>query len=62
MTMKQTRVPVAAKTEKGDVIQGLYEVNLEVDWTSDNEPQARNLFLCAPRAIVSAAAASRSWR
>ena len=41
MTMKQSRRPVAAKNEKGDEIQGLYEVDLEVDWTSENEPQSK---------------------
>lgn len=43
MTMNQSRHEVAAKNEKGDVIHGLYEVDLEVDWTSDHEPQARKL-------------------
>jgi len=43
MTMKQTRQPVPAKNEKGNVIHGLYQVDLEVDWTSENEPQARKL-------------------
>jgi Tfp pilus assembly protein PilV len=44
MTMLQTRKPVVAKNEKGDVIEGLYEVDLEVDWKSGNQPQARKLF------------------
>ena len=43
MTMKQARHPVAAKNEKGDVIEGLYQVDLEVDWKSENEPQAKKL-------------------
>ena len=43
MTLKQSRRPVAAKTEKGVAITGLYEVDLEVDWTSDNEPQSRRI-------------------
>jgi hypothetical protein len=43
MTMRQTREPVPAKNEKGNVIHGLYQVDLEVDWTSDNQPQARKL-------------------
>jgi Tfp pilus assembly protein PilV len=43
MNMVQTRKPVVAKNEKGDVIQGLYQVDLEVDWKSGNEPQARKL-------------------
>jgi hypothetical protein len=43
MTIKQSRIPVAAKTEKNIVITGLYEVDLEVDWTSDNQPQARKI-------------------
>ncbi len=41
MTMKQSRHAVQAKNEKGAEITGLYEVDLEVDWTSDNEPQSR---------------------
>jgi len=43
MTMKQARRSVPAKDEKGKAISGIYEVDLEVDWTSDNEPQARKL-------------------
>jgi len=43
MTMVQSRHPVVAKNEKGDVIQGLYQMDLEVDWKSGNEPQARKL-------------------
>jgi len=41
MTMKQSRVVVPARNEKNQDILGLYQVNLEVDWTSDNEPQSR---------------------
>jgi len=41
MTLKQSRHPVTAKNEKGDLITGLYQINLEVDWTSENEPQSR---------------------
>jgi hypothetical protein len=43
MTMKQSRHPIEAKNEKGIDITGLYEVDLEVDWTSDNEPQSKSL-------------------
>ena len=43
MTILQSRHPVVAKNEKGAVIEGLYEVDLEVDWKSGNEPQARKL-------------------
>jgi len=43
MTMRQVRHPVTAKNEKGDIIQGLYQVDLEVDWTTENQPQARKL-------------------
>jgi type II secretory pathway pseudopilin PulG len=43
MTLKQSRKPVPAKNEKGIALTGLYEVDLEVDWTSDNEPQSREL-------------------
>ncbi len=41
MTIKQTRHQVIAKNEKNADILGLYEVDLEVDWTSDNLPQSR---------------------
>ena len=41
MTIKQSRHPVAARNEKNAVINGLYEVDLEVDWTTENEPQSR---------------------
>jgi Tfp pilus assembly protein PilV len=41
MTIKQSRHAVQAKNEKGDEIIGLYEVDLEVDWTSGNQPQSR---------------------
>jgi Tfp pilus assembly protein PilV len=44
MTLKQSRRPVPAKDEKGNVINGIYQINLEVDWTDDNEPQSRSLF------------------
>jgi Tfp pilus assembly protein PilV len=43
MTVLQTRHRVVAKNEKGDVIQGLYEMDLEVDWKSGGEPEARKL-------------------
>ncbi len=43
MTIKQSRIPVVAKNEKNAVITGLYEVDLEVDWKSDNQPQARKI-------------------
>ncbi len=43
MTMKQTRTRVAAKTEKNEVITGLYEIDLEVDWQSGNEHQAKKI-------------------
>ena len=43
MTMKQARHLVAAKNEKKNVINGIYQVDLEVDWTSEHEPQARKL-------------------
>jgi type II secretion system protein I len=41
MTLKQSRRPVSAKTEKGDKILNLYQVDIEVDWTTDHEPQSR---------------------
>jgi len=43
MTIKQSRRPVVAKDEKGGVIQGIYEVDLEVDWKSGNEPESKAL-------------------
>jgi len=43
MTVKQTRQPVVAKNEKNEVINGLYQVTLEVDWTSGNEPQSKQI-------------------
>ncbi len=41
MTLKQSRHPVNAKNEKNEEITGLYEVDLEVDWTTENQPQSR---------------------
>ena len=41
MTMKQSRHPLSVKNEKNQDIMGLYQVDLEVDWTSDHEPQSR---------------------
>ena len=52
MTMKQSRVPVVAKTEKNVIITGLYEVDLEVDWQSENEPQARKISFYVLRRIA----------
>ena len=43
MTLRQSRHPIAAKDEKNNPITGLYEVDLEVDWTSANEPQSRTI-------------------
>jgi prepilin-type N-terminal cleavage/methylation domain-containing protein len=43
MKMKQTRKAVGAKNEKNVDLTGLYQINLEVDWTSDNQPQARTI-------------------
>ena len=41
MTLKQTRHEVMAKNERGEEIMGLYEVDLEADWKSENEPQSK---------------------
>jgi Tfp pilus assembly protein PilV len=41
MTLKQSRHQVVAKDEKGGAILGLYEVDLEVDWTSGTEPESK---------------------
>jgi Tfp pilus assembly protein PilV len=41
MTIKQERHAVSAKDEKNNVILGLYEVDVEVDWTSANEPESK---------------------
>lgn len=43
LTLKQTRTPLDAKNEKDVVLTGLYNVELEVDWTSGNEPQSKTL-------------------
>jgi len=43
MTLKQSRRQVSAKNEKGVEINGIYEVDLEVDWTTENEPQSREI-------------------
>jgi Tfp pilus assembly protein PilV len=43
MTLKQSRRPVAAKDEKGNALHNLFQMDLEVDWTDDNEPQSRSL-------------------
>ena len=43
MTLRQTRKPVAAQNEKQQVLHGLYQVTLEVDWTSGNEPQSKTI-------------------
>ena len=43
LTFKQARQPVDAKDEKNHAILGLYEVDLEVDWTSANEPESKSL-------------------
>ena len=41
MTMHQSRHQVAAKDDKGGEILGLYEVDLEVDWTSGNDAESK---------------------
>jgi hypothetical protein len=41
MTMKQSRHPLNVKNEKNQDIMGLYQMDLEVDWTSGNEPESR---------------------
>ena len=41
ITIKQSRHAVKARNEKGVEIDGLYEVDLEADWTTQNEPQSR---------------------
>jgi hypothetical protein len=43
MTMKQSRHTVPAKDDKGGQLLGLYEVDLEVDWTSGTEPESKSL-------------------
>jgi len=45
MTLKQTRRPLNKQNEKKEMLDGLYEVNLEVDWLSGGEPQAKALSL-----------------
>lgn len=41
MSIHQSRHVVAAKNEKDNEIKNLYEVDLEVDWKADGEPQSR---------------------
>jgi hypothetical protein len=43
MTMKQSRRPLNAKNEKNEPLSGLYEVEIEADWTSGSEPQSKKL-------------------
>ena len=45
LTLKQTRAPLNFQNEKKEALDGLYEVSLEVDWTSGGEPQAKTLSL-----------------
>jgi Tfp pilus assembly protein PilV len=43
ISIKQSRIVVKAKNEKNQDIQGLYQVDLEADWTTENEPQSRTI-------------------
>jgi prepilin-type N-terminal cleavage/methylation domain-containing protein len=43
MKLKQSRQPLQEKNEKGQDIVGLYQMNIEVDWTADNQPQTKSL-------------------
>lgn len=43
MTIHQSRKAVTARNEKGAVINNLYEVDMEVDWTIGAEPQAKKV-------------------
>ena len=50
MTMKQKRVEVKRKNEKGQDIAGLYAVTLDLSWKSRGETQTRTLqFYVYPR-------------
>lgn len=50
MTLKQKRVELKRKNEKGQNIAGLYEVTLDVSWKSHGATQTRSLqFYVYPR-------------
>ena len=50
MKMKQTRVPLKRKNEKGQDITGIYAVTLEVTWKADGQDLSRELnFYVYPR-------------
>jgi hypothetical protein len=50
MKMKETRVPLKRKNEKGQEINGIYAVKLEVSWRADNQDLSRELnFYVYPR-------------
>lgn len=50
MTLKQSRHALKEQNEKGLDLNGLYEMDLEVDWTSGGEPQAKQLSFYVLRA------------
>jgi len=50
LTLKQTRKPLGAKNEKDQELNGLYEITLEVLWTSGHEPQSKSLSFYVLRA------------
>jgi hypothetical protein len=43
MKVKQTRHPITAKNEKDQDIRGLYQIDLEVDWSSGNDPESKTI-------------------
>jgi Tfp pilus assembly protein PilV len=43
MTLTQSRTPLKEKNEKNEDLAGLYDVELEVDWTNGREPQSKTL-------------------
>lgn len=50
MTLKTTRTPLKKKNEKGVDLTGLYMVNLDLTWLSNNEKMQRSMsFYIYPR-------------
>src|ERR1043166_4261698 len=50
LTLKQSRKPLAEKNEKKEDLTGLYQIDLEVSWTSGGEPQSKALSFYVLRA------------
>ena len=52
ITLKQSRHAVEAKNEKNAVINNLYQVDLEADWTTENEPQSKDDLILRPAVAI----------